>query len=181
MYRRLCNAYVSKVQTYLLKNPSAEIRLFTVNDFTNGFHPPSPASIRKVFESAKESAATPYGYSFKDRYTRELQSVDVEPDERSLLIGLFRSSTTTYLLAPRQIMGKMNEIISLAIVPVDKDSIRVARTYPKSPETRVLFAVYCLYGYEMVFYKAIFGNTLEMKLRLFSNDAANNRYIGPEM
>ncbi|KAG7337271.1 hypothetical protein IV203_006809 [Nitzschia inconspicua] len=122
MYRRLCNAYVSKVQTYLSKNPSAEIPLF--DDFTNGFYPPSPASIRKIFESAEESAETPYGYSFKDRYTRELQSVDVEPDDAVAFDWTFQLIKNYILPGAKAaftgIKGKTNEIISLVIVPSTK-------------------------------------------------------------
>ncbi|KAG7344511.1 hypothetical protein IV203_022519 [Nitzschia inconspicua] len=162
MYRRLCNAYVSKVQKYLSKNPSAEIPLYY--DFTNGFYPPSPGSIRKVFESAEESAETPYGYSFKERYTRELHSVDVQPDEAVAFDWTFQL-IKNYLLpgdkaAFTGIKGKTNEIISLLIVPSTKTA-DVSHALIQSRQKRESFSPSVVYTdtcpNAMVFYKAILG------------------------
>ncbi|KAG7346282.1 hypothetical protein IV203_005350 [Nitzschia inconspicua] len=172
MYRRLCNAYVSKVQTYLSKNPSAEIPLF--DDFTNEFYPPSPGSIRKIFESAEKSAETPYGYSFKDRYTRELQSVDVEPDDAVAFDWTFQLIKNYILPGAKAaftgIKGKTNEIISLVIVPSTKTA-DVSHALIQSRQKRESFSPSVVYTdtcpNSMVFYKTIFGNTIEMKLGLF--------------
>ena len=165
-YMRMCESYLAHDDLYMKPEP--------FDAWSLGFLPPSAASIRSYFFEAERSILTPYGFSNEHRYARELQSVDVGPDE-TLAIDWTFQVTKNYLLPKAKAVftamtGKTKEFVALAMVSSVALSqvthlLRQMRLRRRNFAPTVLYTDTCPNG--SATYTAILGDGLVHRLGMF--------------
>ena len=174
IYRKQNQAYTDKLITYLSQDP--------VQDFVshNGFRssrdqwPPSPDRLRGLYEKAETSVFTPYGYSNKERYKREMQSVSIGPDEMSAIDWTFQVMKNYNLPGATAMFtwnkGSTKEVCTLQAVR-DTSVSQIAHAVSEMKQKRVSVKPAILYTdtcpHNMTFWKTILGSGLILRLGLF--------------
>ena len=172
LHRKLGLIYTRKARTYYLQSPTSGFVSYEA--FTGGVTPPPGASIRASFDDAENSTLTPYAFSNFDRYEREMQSIDVSPNDKVAFDWTFQTIKNYNLPGAKAVFtgnkGSTNEIITLAIVPTTAVS-QISHILLQSREKRNEFQPAVLYTdtcpHNEAFWKGIFGTYLETKLGLF--------------
>jgi hypothetical protein len=172
LHRKLGVEYTRKVETYLCRSPTRGFMSYEA--FTSGVTPPAASSIRAAFQDAENSTLTPYGFSYFDRYEREMQSVTVSETEKVAFDWTFQTIKNYNLPGAKAVFtgnkGSTKEIITLAVVPTTAAN-QISHLLLKSKEKRQEFKPKVLYTdtcpHNEAFWKGIFGTYLETKLGLF--------------
>jgi hypothetical protein len=127
-----------------------------------------------LYEEAEHSPLQPWGYSNVERYTRELQNVNLESDDIVAFDHTFAALKSYHKTKGKAIFtgakGKTKEVVSLAIVPTTKLN-DVAHLIKKSVRSRTHFGPKVVYTDTMPhgksFWRDVFGDEVECRLGLF--------------
>ena len=175
LFKRIGQQYTDKLETYLCPTRQSTKPFPPMVEFTNGFYPPSASSLRATFLEAERSPCNPYGYSYKERYSRELQSVMVEDGENIAIDWTFQTIKNYKNLPNAKAVFTGNkastrEIFTLAIVPstAHKDIAHCMMEAKKKREKfnpAILYTDTCPSG--LPFWRTILGAGLVMRLGLF--------------
>ncbi len=81
----------------------------------------NPSTIRATFKEAEPSTLTPHGFSHFERYEREMQSVDVDENDKIAFDWTFDTAKNFNEQDAKAVFtgnkGSTKEIITLALVP----------------------------------------------------------------
>ena len=175
LHRKQATFFTRKVTSFLsmLSGPSST-SYPTFSKWNAGIYPPSAASIRSLYEEAEHSYLTPYGYSNVERYTCEIQGVEVGKSDRVAFDHTFQTLKNYKLPGAKAIFtgnkGSTKEITTLAIVP--STSIKeVSHLLQQMVQNRRHFEPGTVYTdtcpHNKSFWKALLGEATEARLGLF--------------
>jgi hypothetical protein len=119
MVSQLGKKYENQVSAYLSKGPTSSYP--KEKDWMQKRFPPSGETLRLAYFEAESSKLQPYGYSNRERYNHELQSVNIEDDDIIAYDHTFQVIKNYSLKGAKAlftgIKGKTKEIVSAFIVP----------------------------------------------------------------
>ena len=170
----LSRVYVELAESYF-SHPKNSGRPFpTFKEFVGNNLPPSGNSLRSVYVEAEYSHLQPYGYSNVERYTRELQSVNVGTEDCVAFDHTFQTVKSYYRSSAKAVFtgckGSTREITSLLLVQSTK-MVDVSHHLLQLTKKRDCFKPKVVYtdtipnGIES--WKSIFGQDVKCRLGLF--------------
>ncbi len=154
--------------------PAPAFKPPSYHDFVRGLSTPNPAAIRALYSSGYYSALTPYGYSQYNRNVREIQNVNIGPDDAFALDWTFQVIKNYNLPGAKAMftanVGRTNEVFALALVSSTSVS-QVSHMLVNILEKRENFKPSVLYHdtcpHNQDFWRMLFGSNLEVRLGLF--------------
>ena len=119
LYRKNNTEYTRRVDTYLSRRPRLAVSKREL--FTGHINPPTGDLIREYYFEAENCTLNPYGYSYCDRYQRDMQSVVVRLGDKVAFDWTFQTLKNFTLPGAKAIFtginGRSKEILFLATVP----------------------------------------------------------------
>jgi hypothetical protein len=180
LLRKLGLKYERKIDSYLsqLKRIAPQTRPGqppSYEDFSRGFSPPDPATIRNLYKAGYYSNLTPYGYSNFDRNVREIQNVEIRKGD-SIAIDWTFQVVKNYNLPGAKAMftanvGRTKEVFALALVAntsvsqVSHMLVEIIQKRGSNFEPSVLYHDTCPHNQD--FWRSLFGANLIVRLGLF--------------
>ena len=172
LHRKMGKKFVRKVESYLSKNPKYPFLDFET--FHGGNYPPTASSIRQQYQEAEHSFLMPYNYSNVERYTRELQGVEVKKNDKVAFDWTFQTIKNYNLPGSKAVFtgnkGSTKEITTLAIVATTKikDVSHLLVTSMKNRKNfRPTFVYTDTCPHNSDFWRELFGQEVQVKLGLF--------------
>jgi hypothetical protein len=170
---KMAKLYERKVLTYLSR--SVDRDFLSEADFHGKRSPPTGKVIWSLFKDAEESPLQPYGYSNFSRHEREIQSVDVGPEDNVAFDHTFAPTKNIYGLPDAKanfdgIKGSTKEIVGVWTVPSTKIA-NASHGLRECVEKRRQFCPATVYTdtmpHNIDFWQQLFGSGVDCKLGLF--------------
>jgi hypothetical protein len=172
MVSQLGKQYENQVATYLSKGPTSSYP--KEKDWMQKRFPPSGETLRLAYFEAESSKLQPYGYSNKERYNRELQSVNIEDDDIVAYDHTFQVIKNYSLKGAKALFtgmtGKTKEVVSAFIVPTTKlydvsHGLTSSKLNRQNYKASTVYTDTCPHG--IPFWKGLFGPSVVCLLGLF--------------
>jgi hypothetical protein len=178
--RKLGLKYLRKTDSYLsqFKNISPQTRPVqppSFEEFSRGFSPPDPASIRNLYKAGYYSNKTPYGYSNFDRNVREIQNVRVQKGDAIAIDWTFQVVKNYNLPGAKAMftanVGRTKEVFALALVANTSVSqvshllVEILQKRGPNFKPSVLYHDTCPHNQD--FWRLLFGANFGVRLGLF--------------
>jgi hypothetical protein len=174
MVSQLGKKYENQVATYLSKGKGPTSSYPKEKDWMQKRFPPSGETLRLAYFEAESSKLQPYGYSNKERYNRELQSVNIENDDIVAYDHTFQVLKNYSLKGAKALFtgmtGKTKEVVSAFIVPTTKlydvsHGLTSSKLNRKNYKASTVYTDTCPHG--IPFWKGLFGASVVCLLGLF--------------